>query len=298
LPAFRLAHLSDLHLPTDWTPAGLAELFSKRTLSRIAWRKKRRRHSTEILAALSADVAAWAPDHVAITGDLTNFSTPEEFARARAWLEGFGEPARITVSPGNHDALVAGGLEARFAGLRPWFGDEGEAFPFVRRRGSLALVNLSSARPSALHLATGRVGESQLERLDGILDELGREGLMRVVMLHHPVVEGAVARRKSLTDAPALREILRRKGAELILHGHAHRPVFGAVAGSAGPIPVLGAASASSAFDGEHLAAWHAIEAGPDGAIRVVVRSYDPLSGAMAELGRYVLPGLSAGIAA
>jgi 3',5'-cyclic AMP phosphodiesterase CpdA len=301
LPAFRLAHLSDLHLPADWTPAGVAELFSKRTLSRIAWRRKRRRHSTDVLAALAADVAAWAPDHVAITGDLTNFSTPEEFAGARAWLEAFGEAAQITVSPGNHDALVAGGLEARFAGLRPWFGDAGEAFPFVRRRGPLALVNLSSARPTALHLATGRLGESQLERLDGVLEALGGDGLIRVVLLHHPVVEGAVAQRKALTDAPALREILRRRGAELILHGHAHRPVFGAVAGPAGPIPVLGTASASSALAGEGLASWHAIEVEADGAapaIRVVVRSYDPLSGAMAERGRYVLPGLSAGIAA
>jgi 3',5'-cyclic AMP phosphodiesterase CpdA len=301
LPAFRLAHLSDLHLPADWTPAGVAELFSKRTLSRIAWRRKRRRHSTEVLAALAADVAAWAPDHVAITGDLTNFSTPLEFARARAWLEAFGEAVQITVSPGNHDALVAGGLEARFAGLRPWFGDAGEAFPFVRRRGPVALVNLSSARATAVHLATGRLGASQLERLDAILDELGREGVARILMLHHPVVEGAVVWRKALSDAAALRAMLRRHGAELILHGHAHKPVFSSVRGPAGPIPALGVASASSALDGERLASWHAVEIDAGGAapsIRVVVRSYDALSGAMAEVGRYILPGLNAGIAA
>jgi 3',5'-cyclic AMP phosphodiesterase CpdA len=301
LTVYRLAHLSDLHLPADWTPTSLAELFSKRTTSRIAWRRKKHRHSPKVLEALAADIAAWAPDHVALTGDLTNFSTADEFSRARAWLEGLGEASRVTVSPGNHDALVGAGLEARFAALRPWFGDAGEDFPFVRRRGPIAIVNLRSAEPTPLHLATGKLGEAQLERLDGVLEDLGHEGLVRVLLLHHPVVDGTVSKRKALTDAAALRDVAKRRGAELILHGHAHKPAFGAIPGPMGPIPVLGAASASSTRGGDEPAWWQAIEIEADGGrpqLRVVVRGYAPLRDAMDEVGRYVLTGPSAGIAA
>lgn len=297
MPVYRLAHLSDLHLPTDWTPATLGELFSKRATSSLAWRRKRRRHSTEILAAMVADLAAWAPDHIALTGDLTNFSTPGEFTQARAWLSALGEHGRVTVSPGNHDALVAAGLKAQFAGLRTWFGDEGEDFPYVRRRGPAALINLCSAEPAPLHLATGRLGPEQLERLDAILEALGREKLVRILMLHHPVAEGVVAGRKALTDRRALRDMIARRGAELVLHGHTHEQIFATLPGPQGPVVTLGAPSASSAMGGRRPARWHAIEVS-ESELRIQLRGYDPLSGAVVEAGRFTLPVFSAGIAA
>jgi 3',5'-cyclic AMP phosphodiesterase CpdA len=297
LPAYRLAHFSDLHLPADWTPATLGELFSKRATSRFAWRRKRRRHSSDILDALVTDMAAWGPDHVALTGDLTNFSTQEEFAQAKAWLSTLGEQGKVTVSPGNHDALVAAGLKARFAGLRPWFGDEGEDFPYVRRRGPAALINLCSAEPTPLHLATGRLGPAQLERLDTVLEHLAHEKVVRILMLHHPVAEGLVAGRKSLTDGRALREVIARRGAELVLHGHTHEQVFATLPGPQGSIVALGAPSASSTMGGRRPARWHAIEVS-ESELRIQLRGYDPLSGAVTEVGRFVLPVFSAGIAA
>mgnify|MGYP003779901961 CR=1 FL=1 len=297
MPVYRLAHLSDLHLPTDWTPASLGELFSKRATSSLAWRRKRRRHSTDVLATMIADVAAWAPDHIVLTGDLTNFSTPGEFTQARAWLSALGEPGKVTVSPGNHDALVAGGLKARFAGLRPWFGDDGEDFPYVRRRGPAALINLCSAEPTPLHLATGRLGPAQMERLDAILQKLGREKLARILMLHHPVADGVVSERKSLTDRRAFRDVIARRGAELILHGHTHEQIFATLPGPDGSIVALGAPSASSAMGGRRPARWHAIEIS-ESELRIQLRGYDPLSRTVIDAGRFTLPVFSAGIAA
>lgn len=295
---FRLAHISDLHLPPPPGIGPLAELASKRTLSRLAWRRKRLQHHPAVLAAMVGDLKALAPDHVAVTGDLTNFATPEEFAAARAWLEALGSPAGVTVSPGNHDVLVARGEAVRRAALGPWFGDDDAAeFPQVRRRGPVALVNLCSAIATPPLFASGRLGQAQLSRLSQALEELGRAGLVRIVLLHHPVGAGVVSRRKALSDAPALREVLRRHGAELVLHGHAHEPVFGSLAGPAGPIPVLGASSASSPAGSRHAAArWHAIEI-EDGAMQVIARGVDA-AGEIGELGRYVLPALNAGSAA
>jgi len=302
LPPFRLAHISDPHLPPESAAIDLRDLLSKRTLSRIAWRRKRRLHDPAVLAALVADVKALSPDHLAITGDLTNFSTPQEFARAADWLSTLGAPVDVTVSPGNHDALVARGGPERFAMLAPWFGDAGEVvFPQVRLRGPAALVVLSSAIATNPFVATGRLGPDQLARLDGVLADLAAADLCRVVLLHHPPVEGVVSRRKSLLDAGDLRGLLARHGSELVLHGHAHEAAFGAVVGPRGLIPVLGCPSASAAPGAHHPPArWHMIEidpAAPSAGLRVTARGLDPEGEGFAEIGRYALPATS-GIAA
>jgi len=261
LSTFRLAHLSDPHLAP---PAGAlrgGDMFSKRLLSRFAWRRKRHRHSPGVLAAIAADVAAAAPDHVAVTGDLTNFATPEEFAAAAGWLESLGPPADVTVSPGNHDALTARRAPERFAPWSPWLGDAPDGdFPHVRVRGPIAVINACSAVPTALHLAQGALGADQIARLAEVLAATRSQGLFRVLLLHHPVAAGTVSGRKALVDAEALRAVLREHGAELVLHGHAHEALLNRVAGPAGPVPVMGVPSASTPAGGHDPAArWNLI---------------------------------------
>ena len=239
------------------------DIFSKRLLSRFAWRRKRHRHSPQVLDAIAADVRAAAPDHVAVTGDLTNFATPEEFAAAALWLKSLGEPAAVTVSPGNHDALTARRTPERFAPWRPWLGDAADAdFPFVRIRGPVALINACSAVPTALHLAQGALGADQLARLGEVLAATRAQGLFRVLLVHHPVSAGVVSGRKALVDAEALRAILREHGAELVLHGHAHEALLSRLAGPGGTaIPVMGVPSASTPAGGHDPAArWNLVE--------------------------------------
>lgn len=261
MTAFRLAHLSDLQLPPPPLPFRWRDAASKRLLSRFAWRRKQHRHIQAVLDAIAADIAAHAPDHVVITGDVINFATPEEFAQARAWLEALGDPAGVTVSPGNHDALSAAGAPKSFAPWTPWLSD-GEAgdFPHLRVRGPVALINLSSAVPTALHLAQGTLGAAQIERAKALLQEMGERGLYRVVLLHHPVAWGVVADRKELTDAEALRAALAETGAELILHGHAHEALMTRTPGPTGPIPILAVPAASTPVGGRgQPARWNEI---------------------------------------
>lgn len=260
MSTFRLAHLSDVHLPPPPTAFRARDLVSKRLLSRFAWaRKKQRRHRREVVDALTADIRAQGVHHLAVTGDLTNFSTPEEFAQATEWLLGLGEPANITVSPGNHDALVAHGAPQSFAPLRPWLGDEGAGFPFLRMRGPVALINLSTATPTPIHSAQGTLGGDQIEAARDLLRTT--KDLYRIVMLHHPAAAGVVSKRKSLTDAAMLRELLKAEGCDLILHGHAHEALLTSVDGPSGPIPALGVPSASTPL-GRHdaPARWNLIE--------------------------------------
>jgi 3',5'-cyclic AMP phosphodiesterase CpdA len=294
LSTFRLAHISDLHLTPP--PRRKVEMEPKRWLSRFAWRRKRRRHSSEVLATLVADLKAHNPDHIAITGDLTNFSTAEEFAAARRWLEALGPADGITVSPGNHDALVGRTGHERFDSWRPWLGDEAAAeFPQARRRGPVAVVNLCSAVPTGPHLAQGELDAAQLRRLPGLLRALGEEGLFRVVLIHHPPTEGVVSRRKALRRAPELLSILQAEGAELVLHGHAHEANVTSTPGPFGPIPVLGVPPASGEPGHDEGARWHEITVEGAGAdnwdVRVVARGL--VGGKMSELGRYRLAPLS-----
>jgi 3',5'-cyclic AMP phosphodiesterase CpdA len=294
LPPFRLAHISDLHLPPPSMPAGAAGIPLKARLSRLAWRRKRHGHSPEVLAAIVADLQTQGPDHIAITGDLTNFSSSEEFAAAGEWLRRLAPSDAVTVSPGNHDALVGAGGPERFAAWRAWLGDdEALAFPQVRRRGPVALVNLCSAIPTAPHLAQGALGRAQLERLPSIRRDLKAEGLCRVLLIHHPPVAGAVSGRKALKDARALQAVLAVEGAELVLHGHAHRATVGRLTGPDHPVPVLGAPSASAVGEGGASARWQAYDIAREGAgwsIGVTARGLDA-QGSGRELGRYRLRG-------
>jgi len=264
----------------------------KRWLSRFAWRRKRNRHSQEALDAIVADLQAHTPDHVVITGDLTNFSTPEEFAAAARWLSELAPSDQVTVSPGNHDALVGRSDADRFAVWRPWLGDaDADGFPMLRRRGPAALINLCSAAPTGLHSAEGVLDPAQLERLPALLRRTREEGRFRVVLIHHPPTPGVVSPRKSLRRASELLSILEAEGAELILHGHAHEPATGAASGPRGPIPVLGVPPASGAADHGRAGRWHAFEIQRvQGAWQVAVeaRGLDA-AGRVVGLGRYNL---------
>ena len=245
---FTIAHLSDLHLPVPTRRPALRDLLSKRFFSWLSWRKSRRFiHRPEILTRVMADIEASGADHLMVSGDLTNLALPEEFAQARDWLAAQGGPERTTVVPGNHDALVPVPWREGLGLWTRWMGDAGaeSAFPFVKRIGGVAVVGVSTAVPTAPFMATGRVGAAQLRRLESALESLGREGLFRIVMIHHPITEGAVVGRKALTDRAAVRETLRRAGAELVLHGHSHHAALEQVPGPSGPIPVVAAPSAS-----------------------------------------------------
>lgn len=296
---YALAHLSDLHV-TRPRPAGPGELCNKRLLGFLSWLQRRRHvHRPQVLEALLEDLAAHPPDHVAVTGDLTQVGLPSEIEEARSWLARIGPPERVTLIPGNHDAYARSAPERSWETRWPAYiagdADPGarelrgpDAFPILRRRGPLALIGMSSALPSPPLMATGVAGLGQLIRLERMLRELGREGLCRVVLIHHRPTAGEVWRRR-LRDAALLRDVLAGAGAELVLHGHSHRSVFTEVPGPARPIPVVGVPSASDGTGRpEKGARYHVyrIEERSAGDFRIglCARGWDPASGRVSQV--------------
>jgi 3',5'-cyclic AMP phosphodiesterase CpdA len=245
---FVLAHLSDPHLSPLPRPHW-SELLGKRATGFFNWRRSRRFiHRGEVLARVVRDIRASAPDHIAITGDLVNISSAGEYGPARAWLESLGPPGDVSLVPGNHDAYVRGAAPHFRAHWDDYMrGDDIRAvgFPFLRRRGPLALIGLSSAVPTALFMATGRLGHEQIRRLAELLDRCRSEQLFRVVLIHHPPASSLRKHFKRLIDGASLRAVIERHGAELVIHGHDHVHSLIYLDGPQRRVPVLGAPSAS-----------------------------------------------------
>ena len=197
---------------------------------------------------ITHDLKSLGVDHTAVTGDLVNFSVRAEYVRARAWLETLGPPAAVTVIPGNHDIYVpqAQSWPAEYWGdyMR---GDDGAApgkFPFLRRRGPIVLIALSSALPTAPFSATGQLGGPQLSRLAEALEQ-NRE-LYRVVLVHHPPVSPPSRYMRRLTDAAEFCQVA--GGKRRRTHSARPRSLFLAhlARWSGKSIPAVGAPSGSA----------------------------------------------------
>lgn len=266
-----LAHLTDAHIG-PLPRVKRRELMSKRITGYINFKVGRdRTHDMDVLARLVDDMLAHRPDHIAMTGDILNIGLQAEFPLARAWLETLGTPEQVSFAPGNHDAYVRSTLAHLTRTFAPYCRDDGAPdsarshFPYMRVRGGVALIGLSTGVPTAPFIASGRLGPTQLAEFATMLARAKSLGLPRVVMMHHPPVKAAA---RGLTDVRAFEETLRAHGAELILHGHNHRASVDYLEGPGGQaIPFVGAPSASL-VRGRQRAAYHLyrITPRPDGA--------------------------------
>lgn len=257
---FKLAHLSDPHLG-PLAGFSLHQLLGKRATGYVNWRRKRRHaHDMEILALIVADIRAQAPDHVACTGDVAHIGLPDEFKTAVSFLDTLGRREAVSFVPGNHDAYARSSLKALASHLAPWVAsDDGSiGYPWYRRRGNVALIGLNSGIPTLPLMATGRVGPEQIAATEALLDRARDEGLIRVVLIHHPPYVGGARRSRELVDAAAFEAMLARKGADLVLHGHNHKFSLAWRPGLGRDVPIVGVPSASIGPLGHgEMASWH-----------------------------------------
>ena len=294
---FVLAHLSDVHLG-PLPRLGVRHWNVKRTLGWLNWMRHRSAaHLPETLARLIADLAEQRPDHVAVTGDLINIGLPGEYETAARWLADLGTPHDVSVIPGNHDIytrLTAGpGIAQWSAYMTSEVRQPGETFPYVRRRGPVAIIGLNSAIPTRPFYAIGRIGEDQLQRLASLLDELAGEDLVRIVLVHHAPLPGQTTPTHALIDAAALEYVLMRHGADLVLHGHLHRRTLVYRQGPVAPVICVGVPSASLAAPRalEVLARYHLyrITPGHPARVELIARGLDRPDGPIVEIERLAL---------
>lgn len=263
----RIAHFSDLHV-LDWEGIGPARFFNKRFTGWVSIRLKRGRvHRASYVRAVAREVRARKVDHVVITGDLTNLALEPEFALAHAILEDeMGlRSDEISIVPGNHDLYTQGALRnRRFTTFFSKYTrcdidvavDIGAGhFPYVKLRGPVAVIGLSSAVPRPPMVASGTLGVPQLEALSRALEHPEVRRRTPVLILHHPVHNPPSKVKtmfEGLRDADDFRERLGDLSRGLLLHGHLHRRIQRIVPTKFGAILSVGATSASLHHENEH----------------------------------------------
>jgi 3',5'-cyclic AMP phosphodiesterase CpdA len=251
---FKFAHISDIHLG-PLPKLSISELMSKRITGFINWHRNRRKHLfVNTLDLLLSDLKSRDPDQLVITGDLVNLATKIETRLAREWLDTIGEPHDTTVVPGNHDAYVPGAhdrsVEAWYPFIRSddspvnWPEDD-HVFPTFRRRGPLAIIGCSTSNATPPFSASGFYSPRQARETVNLLKKAGEEGLFRVVLIHHPPIQGAAASHKRMIGIRRFAAAISTGGAELVLHGHTHLNTVYWLKTHGNPVPVVGIASAS-----------------------------------------------------
>lgn len=261
--AFRLAHISDVHL-APLPKVRRRELFSKRITGYINWKRNRARHMAgDTLERLVAAMQKKSPDHVAVTGDLTNLALDAEIDNAAAWLESLGEPADVSAIPGNHDAYVPGALARAVNAWRVNMTTDlsgisltKSGFPFLRERGPAAIIGVNSAIATGPFMASGVFSQRQAKGLAQALDIAREEGLFRIILIHHPPVRKATTAQKRLYGIRLFQSVIREHGAELVLHGHTHLPQRNEILGPERvAVPVIGVPAGGEEPGGKRPAA-------------------------------------------
>jgi 3',5'-cyclic AMP phosphodiesterase CpdA len=256
----RIAHISDLHIQSlDGVP--LRRFLNKRATGLANLLTFRRgAYSIDVFERLIADLLDEEPEHVVVTGDLSNLALEGEFQAVFDRLKLLGGYRRVSTIPGNHDTYTRGSVVMRrfestfYPFMFRQFSDiDVELYPYVKLIDEVAIIGVCSAVPTLPLFAWGRVGEAQLRRLEEILSREAVKSAFSVVLVHHNLharefVDEATA---SLRDASAFMDVLKEGGANLVLHGHDHNAHVGSLrAGRVGDvgenrIPVIGAGSST-----------------------------------------------------
>ena len=215
--ATRLGHISDTHL-------------GKGSPGR---RQRQLRRWLETLSGLDVDAIIHSGDLVEVADD------DDEIDRAFALFDKMTTP--VLGVPGNHDVkepAEAGEVNRRWGpfprsvavgALRLWLLDS-MAWPPVDQRSP---EEHQSAEESGFY-SRGALGPSQLKQLAEEFKNAGDPTGPEVAVVHHhlrqpippkPFYEENADLMAPLDDADDLIEVLRRRGVQLVLHGHRHQYV-------------------------------------------------------------------------
>ena len=165
------------------------------------------------------------PDIVVLTGDLTDFGRPEEYAVLRERLARLDMPCYLV--PGNHDERAA--MRAAFPD-HGYLQGTGEFIQYAIETHPVRLVGIDTVVPGQ---GGGRLCERRLEWLDAALRQ--RPETPTLVLMHHPPFDTFIGHMdaQGLEDSKGLAAVIsRHPQVERLLCGHLHRPIEARFAGT------------------------------------------------------------------
>jgi 3',5'-cyclic AMP phosphodiesterase CpdA len=193
----RLVHLSDIHFGGENAPA---------------------------VAAAAEVVNSGEFDLIVVSGDLTRYGEPQEFAAAAAWLSTLKGPRLVT--PGNHDAPYLAWPERIFTPFRRFEAAIGPAGAQTHLGSGFAVRGLNTARgvQPRLNWSKGQVAPVQArEAADWF--EAAPDDCVRLVVCHHPLMEmiGGPMTARVWGGRDAARAFSEAR-VDVVLSGHIHAP--------------------------------------------------------------------------
>ena len=165
------------------------------------------------------------PDAVVVTGDLSDFGRPAEYARLRELLAPLTMP--LYLMPGNHDDRDR--LREAFRD-HPWLAstirttDGAAPIQYAVRVGPLHLLTLDTVAPGQSH---GELCDARLDWLEAELAECA--GAPVILAMHHPpftTLIGHMDKIGLMSGVERLARIVsRHPNVERIICGHLHRAI-------------------------------------------------------------------------
>ena len=281
----RLAHISDLHI------LDLHGVTAKRFVSRRVFGganlllRRAGAHKIETVERLIEDLLREEPDHILVSGDLSNLALDSEFERAFHLLKLLGDRSRLYVVPGNHDYYTAGAIKARrfekyfhpymferFSDLDPW------PYPFVKDLGPIAIVGVNSACQTVPPFAYGMISERQYTNLEAALTAIPA-GKLKGVLMHHALHR--MPGRKEYTDRLIGRDrflnTLFKHKVDVVFYGHDHAGRISELRRDGHSLRLICCGSSTRSGDTEDACGRYRIIHLEDGAIRAIdTKVYDP----------------------
>ncbi len=170
--------------------------------------------------------ASLRPDLTLLSGDLTMRARWGELAAAREFVSGLPEP-RLVIA-GNHDIpLINQPFDRFFRSFRRYQTTFGHDLEPEWTADGIHVVCLNSNRAFGFHAdwSEGRLSGAQLEAMK-VKFSNSPNGSLRVLMLHHPLIEPSPRAREVVKPLGKLIDALEASKVDLVLCGHFHRSVI------------------------------------------------------------------------
>lgn len=178
--------------------------------------------TSAFLPPVIATLNRFAPalDLVVLTGDLTDFGRPEEYAQLRELLQTLHMP--FILLPGNHDESQQ---LARAFPDHAYLQGLGEHLDYSFDAGELRIVALDTSVPRQSH------GELQDEQLQWLQDQLTQQAdRPTIIAMHHPPFDTGIDHMDAIGLLRGRDELERivagHPQVKRIICGHLHRPIF------------------------------------------------------------------------
>lgn len=225
----RLIHLSDLHFGA---------------------------HDPKLVEAVEAQVAAYAPDLVIISGDFTQRARTVQFQEACAFLARLRDAGHEVLGvPGNHDVPLYDVLRRFLSPLTRYrkYIDQ-SLCPFHEVTGA-AVLGINTARSATFK--DGKINDDQIAFIRDTFARVDAK-VLRVLVTHHPIfaLPTGDGIGKPIKNQAEVLEMIGALGVDVLLAGHNHRASHqdsaDFVTRSTGALVIQAGTATSTRVRGEH----------------------------------------------